>query len=102
MAIDLLFILLDQPAAQVTIQQPDEPQVSNSIDPRPSADTATPQVYDSPPTAADQETPAPSITNEMSRETGDTMNVNDYLWPAYKPWKPTEDGHEWRATLMFN
>lgn len=88
MAIDLklLFILLDQPAAQTTIQQADEPQISNSIDPNPPADTATPQVYDSPPTAADQETPAPSITNEMSRETGATMNVNDYLWPANKPW----------------
>lgn len=89
MAIDLklLFILLDQPAAQTTIQQADEPQISNSIDPNPPADTATPQVYDSPPTAADQETPAPSITNEMSRETGATMNVNDYLWPVNKPWK---------------
>ena len=81
MAFDLklLFILLDQPAAQTSIQQADEPQVPNSIDPSPPADIATPQVYDSPPTAADQETPAPSITNEMIRETGATMNVNDYL-----------------------
>ena len=78
MGIDL--ILLDQPAAQTTIQQADEPQAPNSIDPSPSADTpASSQAFDSPPTAADQETTAPSITNEMNRETGDTMNVNDYL-----------------------
>lgn len=80
-------ILSDRFAAQTTIQQADEPQVSNSIDPSPLTDTSPePNVYDSPPTAADQETPAadqetpaPSITNEMSRETGATVNVNDYL-----------------------
>lgn len=71
--------LRDQPPAQTTIQQADDTQASHSIDPSPPADMATPQVYDSPPTAADQEAPAPSITNEMSRETGATMNVNDYL-----------------------
>lgn len=71
---------LDQAAAQTTIQQADEPQVSNSIDPSPGTESSPEsKVYDSPPTAADQEVPPQSITNEMSRETGATMNVNDYL-----------------------
>lgn len=53
-----------------------------SIDPSSFTDTSgTPQVFDSPPTAADQEaSPPASITNEMSKETGATVNVNDYLW----------------------
>ena len=52
-----------------------------SIDPSSFTDNSgTPQVFDSPPTAADQEaSPPASITNEMSKETGATVNVNDYL-----------------------
>ena len=72
---------LDQPVAQTTIKEGDEPQESNTIDPSPTTNkTPGSQVYDSPPTAADQEVPPQSITDEISRETGSTMNVNDYLW----------------------
>ena len=72
---------LDQPVAQTTIKESDEPQESNTIDPSPTTNkTPGSQVYDSPPTAADQEVPPQSITDEISRETGSTMNVNDYLW----------------------
>lgn len=77
----LLITLSDQPLAKTSEQQADEQNMPDSIDPSSFTDTsATPQVYDSPPTAADQEAPpSASITNEMSKETGATMNVNDYL-----------------------
>lgn len=64
------------------MKQANEQSAPNTIDPSSFTDTpATPLVYETPPTAADQEaTPSASITNEMSKETGATMNVNDYLW----------------------
>lgn len=56
---------------------------SKSIDPSAFTDTSAKRhVYDSPPTAADQETRAPSKANESRRKTGDKMNVNDVLFGA--------------------
>lgn len=70
----------DQTPAQNSAQTADEQNVPNSIDPSTFTDTSpTSQVFDSPPTAADQESPSASISKEMSKETGATMNVNDYL-----------------------
>lgn len=72
--------LRDQPVAQTTIQEGDQPQGSDTIDPSPATNKSPgSQVFDSPPTAADREVPPQSITDEISRETGSTMNVNDYL-----------------------
>ena len=53
---------------------------SNPVDPSTLANTsAKPLVDDSPQTAADQEVPPESITNEMSKQAGETMGVNDNL-----------------------
>lgn len=52
---------------------------SKSIDPGSFTSTSAERyVYGSPPTAADQETRAPS--SESRRKTGDKMNVNDVLF----------------------
>ena len=73
-------IFSDQPPAQNSAQSADEQNVPDSIDPSTFTDTSpTSQMFDSPPTAADQESPSASISKEMSKETGATMNVNDYL-----------------------
>ena len=69
------------PDSQTSENQADKNEEA-SIDPSSFTDTSgTPQVFDSPPTAADEEaSPPASITNKMSKETGATVNVNDYLW----------------------
>lgn len=52
---------------------------SKSIDPSSFTSTSAEQyVYDSPPTAADEETRAPS--SESLQKTGDKMNMNDVLF----------------------
>lgn len=66
---------------------------SNPVDPSTLADaSAKPLVYDSPQTAADQEASPDSITNEMSKETGETMDVNDNLWSRGRSLDQTEHG----------
>ena len=56
---------------------------SKSIDPSSFTSTSAERyVYDSPPTAADQETRAPS--SESRRKTADKMNVNDVFFGNWK------------------
>ena len=58
---------------------------SKSIDPSSLISTsAERRVYDSPPTAADQETLAPSEASESRQKTGDKLNVNN-AW--FRDWK---------------
>lgn len=72
--------LRDQPSAENSAKPLDQPSESNPIDPSTYTDApAKALVYDSPPTAADQEEPPESITNEMSKESGATMDSDDYL-----------------------
>ena len=83
----------DQPSAENSAQPLDQPSESNPIDPSTYTDApAKALVYDSPPTAADQEEPPESITNEMSKESGATMDSDDYLWSRNRNWHQSEQG----------
>lgn len=66
---------------------------SNPVDPSTLENTsAKPLVDDSPQTAANQEAPPESITNEMSKQAGETMGVNDNLWSSGRNLDQTEHG----------
>lgn len=70
----------DQPLSDNSTQPMEQLNQSNPVDPSTVANTsAKPLVDDSPQTAADQEAPPESITNEMSKQAGETMGVNDNL-----------------------
>lgn len=70
----------DQPLSDNSTQPMEQLNQSNPVDPSTLANTsAKPLVDDSPQTAADQEVPPESITNQMSKQAGETMAVNDNL-----------------------